>query len=248
MTKPELMPVVIERDRWLRACVPAARLRNSASGHQCCVGFICEAAGHTAKELGGAVDVTALHRQLDRIDERLTLLSWATNTPKERLQVVDPRAPEAGAIRSAAVIYHINDDSMLSDAEREAHVRTCGRSLGFDIRFRGRALPQPWTFESTKRLAKAMRERADTAVTERVDRLKVAWRIRRTRERRWRLAARESISAADAASRPRSVLLALQARAERLAAEHAAAVAVRIGGRNERPEVAWYTEPEPEKE
>ena len=50
MQTEKLIPVTIDRNRWLRGSVAHARLRNPLSGHECCVGFMCEAVDYTAEQ------------------------------------------------------------------------------------------------------------------------------------------------------------------------------------------------------
>ena len=241
MQTEKLIPVTIDRNRWLRGSVADARLRNPLSGHECCVGFMCEAVDYTAEQIERAACITELHAQRGAIHAALAELSWTTNPAGERIRLVDPRrVGSTKETESAAIMYRVNDDQSLSEEDRERHVRTCGRALGFDIRFRGRRLPRPWHGRHDKALKEQL---ADAAGRAKGKRLRITWLVRGADDRRWRKIDEGTIETAAALEQPQATLLNAQDRAEGHARKHRAASRVRIstGRRNEA--VEWYKEP-----
>ena len=137
-------------------------------------------------------------------------------------------------------MYRVNDDQSLSEEDRERHVRTCGRALGSDIRFRGRRLPRPWHGRHDKALKEQLADAAGRAKGS--GSASHGWCAARTTGAGGR-STRGRIETAAALEQPQATLLDAQERAEDTPGSTARASRVRIstGPRNEA--VEWYKEP-----
>ena len=151
MPEPEpLLLVEVDRSRWLRGAgrgTGMPLLRHPLTHHMCCMGFACAAAGHSAGDIDGVPTIAHLAADAPAgyLDRRLRHFE---NTPENKpsaIRAPDPRMrhPSTAEWPVTQIIYSVNDDETLTDAERELYLRRLGPLVGIDFTFTGEALPPP---------------------------------------------------------------------------------------------------------
>lgn len=150
--------VVIDRSRWLRGAEGDSRLRHAKTGHACCMGQACEQAGlkgalegvsyimKLSRELIPDGSVRGVHPGLHQFllpagvgDEDTTaelVRAWRPDEPARLLGAA------AGSYSASEGIYRANDDSEITDAERESMLIRLGQRVGIEFTFTGTPLPE----------------------------------------------------------------------------------------------------------
>ena len=145
------LKVQVDRSRWLRGREHNVLL-HVKSHHMCCMGFGCLAAGYTAQEIvnQSAVEDVRLERDPEARDEVLEEFEGG-NAERSQTKGTDPRRSNGDGVTQvpadqeppiSELIYAVNDDERLSDADREGHLITLGRQIGIDFEFHGESLPK----------------------------------------------------------------------------------------------------------
>ena len=137
-----LLEVVVVRDTWLRGGQPSV-LRNPDTGHMCCMGFGCLAAGHERSEIDRLGTVAEIGKDGGN-KPRPALRHFRGTDPEEEPWLPDPRNPYPSDTDHSVreLIYSINDDDAIDDVERERHLTTLGPKAGIAFRFTGTPLPR----------------------------------------------------------------------------------------------------------
>ena len=149
MAEPEpLLLVEVDRSRWLRGAgrgTDMPLLRHPKTHHMCCMSFACTAAGHNAEDIDGVPTIAPLAADAPAgyLDRRLRHFE---NTPENKPSAIRApdtrmRHPSTAEWPVTQIIYRVNDDETLTDAERELYLRRLGPLVGIDFAFTGEALP-----------------------------------------------------------------------------------------------------------
>jgi hypothetical protein len=120
--KKQLHTVEVSRKRWLRGKTKGV-LRNQR-GLQCCLGFVCRAAGWKARDL---VDQGMPHSLYNR-ETKETVPDMLKG-----LIVTDWWYPAASDL--ADMLAEMNDDKDITDAQREARIIKHGKKAGINFVF-----------------------------------------------------------------------------------------------------------------
>ena len=149
MPEPEpLLSVEVDRSRWLRGAERTTGmpvLRHPLTHHMCCMGFACTAAGHSADDIDGVPTIAHLAADAPAgyLDRRLRHFENSPENEPSAIRAPDPRMrhPSTAEWPVTQIIYMVNDDETLTDAERELHLSRLGPPVGIDFVFTGGALP-----------------------------------------------------------------------------------------------------------
>ena len=147
--EPEpLLSVEVDRSRWLRGAERTTGmpvLRHPLTHHMCCMGFACTAAGHSPDDIDGVPTIAHLAADAPgkHLDRRLRHFENSPENKPSAIRAPDPRMrhPSTAEWPVTQIIYMVNDDETLTDAERELHLRRLGPLVGIDFAFTGEPLP-----------------------------------------------------------------------------------------------------------
>lgn len=131
-----LIPLVIDRERWARGGKPGTLLLNDKDGSMCCLGFACLAAGVPSSKL---IDMGSPE------DLAITPALAAFVTQEEDPDSYDDEeiSYRSGNNSSTEAAIDVNDDKELTDPEREDRLKPILAKLGFDVTFVDHPLAQP---------------------------------------------------------------------------------------------------------
>jgi hypothetical protein len=124
------MKLVIDRKTWLRGD-PASYLLREQDGKMCCLGFLSLQCGVTKEKMMGLATV-AVGADANAEFRQGALASLAQVNKYAR----DPDAPYKNT-DIADALMEANDDTLLSDAQREESLVELFKKIGVDVEFEG---------------------------------------------------------------------------------------------------------------
>ena len=150
MPEPEpLLLVEVDRSRWLRGAgrgTDMPLLRHPKTHHMCCMGFACTAAGHNAEDIDGVPTIAHLAADAPAgyVERRLRHFENSEKNEPSAIRAPDPRVqhPTEHEWPVTQLVYMVNDDETLTDAERERLLRRLGSLVGIEFVFTGEVLPR----------------------------------------------------------------------------------------------------------
>ena len=146
----ERLQVEVDRSQWLRGSEDGVLLHGK-TGHMCCMGFGCLAAGHSKEEIRNETAVCDVRRKStgQKPDVRLQDFGTGTTGDKDGPMAPDPRTvePSDNLQLVTELIYKVNDDQSLGDGQREEYLRRLGKQVGIEFTFSGKRLPTHVKYE-----------------------------------------------------------------------------------------------------
>lgn len=110
-----MLTVQIEKSKWLRG-IGDAVLREEVTGKMCCIGFLAQALGCTAKEITDAPRLDDFKSDDKEAEERRILF---IENHEDTLDTA----------------YNVNDSTVISDEERIQELIGIGHNMGVDFIF-----------------------------------------------------------------------------------------------------------------
>ena len=146
----ERLQVEVDRSQWLRGSEDGVLLHGK-TGHMCCMGFGCLAAGHSKEEIRNETAVCDVRRKStgQKPDVRLQDFGTGRTGDKDGPMAPDPRTvePSDNLHLVTELIYKVNDDQSLGDGQREEYLRRLGKQVGIEFTFSGKRLPTHVKYE-----------------------------------------------------------------------------------------------------
>lgn len=129
--KQKLIPLTIDRAKWVRGNIGGDSALLNQKGNMCCLGFACRASGFAAKTIDqvgtpGGLTVYAKTKSAKR--HRKIKLG--------NLVAVDSNGNVADSDETSHAVS-VNDDGDLTEAEREQKLKPILKKLGFAAKFVG---------------------------------------------------------------------------------------------------------------
>ena len=146
----ERLQVEVDRSQWLRGSEDGVLLHGK-TGHMCCMGFGCLAAGHSKEEIRNETAVCDVRGKstAEKLDIRLKDFGTGKTASKNAPMAPDPRTVELSdnVHLVTELIYKVNDDQSLGDGQREEYLRQLGKQVGIEFTFSGKRLPTHVKYE-----------------------------------------------------------------------------------------------------